>query len=134
MGMAGTSRQRGVSLHLRHPRLIDDVPRLISDAGLESEAGEGAMVRLNRREAILGLGAAAMAAPLAASAQTFPPGAIIRTLFADVSPEFLAGGATLFHEHLSLGPDFTERFRAAAQAVLTAQGAPPTQRPAAPPP
>ena len=47
---------------------------------------------------------------------------MIRTLFKDYAPEELAGGATLFHEHLSLGTDFSERFRAAAQAVLTAQG------------
>jgi phosphotriesterase-related protein len=81
---------------------------------------------LTRREAILGLSAAAVAAPLAASAQTplFAPGQIIRTLFADVSPESLAGGATLFHEHLSLGPDFNDRFRAASAAVLRAQGRP----------
>ena len=90
---------------------------------------------LTRREAILGLGAAAAAAPLVAKAQapTFPPGAIIRTLFADVSPESLAGGATLFHEHLSIGPDFSARFRAAGQAVLAAQGRPTTNA-AGPPP
>lgn len=80
----------------------------------------------NRRQVILGLGAAGLAAPLAASAQApeFPSGAVIRTLFADVSPASLAGGATLFHEHLSLGPDFAERFRAAGAAVLAAQGRP----------
>jgi phosphotriesterase-related protein len=93
------------------------------------------MNSLTRREAILGLGAAAVAAPLAAKAQqpAFPPGAIIRTLFADVSPESLGGGATLFHEHLSLGPDFNARFRAAGQAVLAAQGRP-TSNAAGPPP
>jgi phosphotriesterase-related protein len=93
------------------------------------------MVRLTRREAILGLGAAAMAAPLTASAQAplFPPGAVIRTLFADVSPDSLSGGATLFHEHLSLGPDFNDRFRAASAAVLAAQGRP-TAGAAGPPP
>jgi phosphotriesterase-related protein len=32
----------------------------------------------------------------------FPKGAIIRTLLADVKPESLAGGVTLFHEHLSM--------------------------------
>jgi phosphotriesterase-related protein len=90
---------------------------------------------LTRREAILGLGAAAVAAPLAARAQspTFPAGSVIRTLFADVSPESLGGGATLFHEHLSLGPDFNARFRAAGQAVLAAQGRP-TSTAAGPPP
>ena len=93
------------------------------------------MDRLSRREAILGLGAAAVAVPLAASAQApaFPPGAIIRTLFADVSPESLGGGATLFHEHLSLGTDFNDRFRAASAAVLRAQGRPTTNA-AGPPP
>ena len=34
---------------------------------------------------------------------TFPDGAIIRTILRDVDPEELAGGATLFHEHLSIG-------------------------------
>ncbi|HUQ53562.1 MAG TPA: hypothetical protein VM692_15150 [Gammaproteobacteria bacterium] len=96
------------------------------------------MATTTRREAFKWLGGAVAAAvlPSRASAQapTFPKGAVIRTLFKDYAPEELAGGATLFHEHLSLGPDFSERFRAAAQAVLTAQGAPPTQRPAAPPP
>jgi phosphotriesterase-related protein len=59
---------------------------------------------------------------------------VIRTLFKDYAPDELAGGATLFHEHLSLGPDFGDRFRAAAAAVLAAQGAPPTVRPTGPPP
>jgi predicted metal-dependent phosphotriesterase family hydrolase len=97
------------------------------------------MATLTRREALqlVGLSAAAVAAsPIRALAQTptFPKGAIIRTLFRDYAPEELAGGATLFHEHLSLGPDFADRFRAASAAVLAARGAPPTQRPAGPPP
>ncbi len=53
---------------------------------------------------------------------------MIRTLFKDYAPEELAGGATLFHEHLSLGLDFGERFRAASAAVLAAQGLPTEQR------
>ena len=97
------------------------------------------MATLSRREAfqLFGLSAAAVAAaPMKALAQapSFSKGAIIRTLFKDYAPEDLAGGATLFHEHLSLGPDFGERFLAASAAVLAAQGAPPTQRPAGPPP
>jgi phosphotriesterase-related protein len=97
------------------------------------------MLTLTRREAlkIAGAGAAALAAaPMSALAQTpaFPKGAIIRTLFKDYAPEELAGGATLFHEHVSLGPDFGERFRAAAAAVLAAQGVPPAARPSGPPP
>ncbi len=78
--------------------------------------------------------AAALRSNASAQAPVFPKGAVIRTLFKDYAPEELAGGATLFHEHLSLGPDFGDRFRAAAAAVLAAQGAPPTARPTGPPP
>jgi phosphotriesterase-related protein len=97
------------------------------------------MATMTRREALqfTGLGIAAMAAfPSDALAQTpaFPQGAVIRTLFKDYTPAELAGGATLFHEHLSLGADFNQRFSAASAAVLAAQGAPPSQRPAGPPP
>jgi len=96
------------------------------------------MATITRREAvqIVGLGAAAMAIfPQGALAQqaAFPKGAVIRTLFRDYAPEELANGATLFHEHLSLGADFNQRFAAASAAVLAAQGAP-SQRPAGPPP
>ena len=84
------------------------------------------MAALTRRDALelLGIGALMAVNPLAARAQTagFPKGAIIRTLFKDYPPGELAGGATLFHEHLSLGEDFNARFRAASQAVLAAQG------------
>jgi phosphotriesterase-related protein len=96
------------------------------------------MATLTRREALQLVSGAAAAAVLGtrASAQTtaFPKGAIIRTLFKDYAPDELAGGATLFHEHLSLGPDFGDRFRAASAAVLAAQGAPRTAQPAGPPP
>src|ERR1700754_5160725 len=98
-------------------------------------------MKLTRREAlkVVGAGAAALAAaPMSTLAQTpsYPKGAVIRTLFKDYAPEELAGGATLFHEHLSLGTDFTDRFRAAAAAVLAAQGeapAPNSSPPPAPP-
>ncbi|HVY66080.1 MAG TPA: hypothetical protein VHH11_14760 [Gammaproteobacteria bacterium] len=93
---------------------------------------------LNRREALrlMGSGIAAIAIGSTATAQTasFPKGAVIRTLFRDYAPEELAGGATLFHEHLSLGADFGERFRAASAAVLAAQGLPTAQAAAPPPP
>jgi phosphotriesterase-related protein len=96
------------------------------------------MSTFTRREALKLVGGAAAAAALrfdaSAQAPSFPKGAVIRTLFKDYAPEELAGGATLFHEHLSLGPDFGDRFRAASAAVLAAQGAPPTARPAGPPP
>ena len=67
-----------------------------------------------RREAlgILGMGFAAAALPEFASAQTpaFPRGAVIRTVLKDYAPEELAGGATLFHEHLSFADDFMVRW------------------------
>ncbi len=47
---------------------------------------------------------------IAATAPSFPKGAIIRTILNDLSPESLAGGATLFHEHMSLAPDFLSRW------------------------
>ncbi len=76
---------------------------------------------VGRREAVKALGAGAVglglggvhgrvsayggsraAAPLQpASAVRFPDGAVVRTRLGDVSPEDLADGATLFHEHLS---------------------------------
>lgn len=82
---------------------------------------------MTRREVLdlAGLAAlAGVAAPAAALAQgpAFPPGAIVRALARDYSPDELAGGATLFHEHLSLGPDFNQRFAAAAAAVREANG------------
>ena len=68
---------------------------------------------MTRREVLgwLGMGAAAVALPDTAVAQTpsFAKGAIIRTLLKDYAPEDLAGGAVLFHEHLSLAPDFMAR-------------------------
>ena len=95
------------------------------------------MAMLTRREALQLVGGATAAATLGSSAWTqapaFPKGAVIRTLFKDYAPEELAGGATLFHEHLSLGTDFGDKFRAASAAVLAAQGLP-TNNAAAPPP
>jgi phosphotriesterase-related protein len=97
------------------------------------------MTSLTRRDALqmVGLGALALVvAPSAARAQapTFAKGAVIRTLFKDYAPEELADGATLFHEHLSLGADFSDRFRAASQAVLAAQGISVPATGTAPPP
>jgi len=84
---------------------------------------------LTRRQAleVLGISAAAAAIPRGAFAQepTFPKGAIIRTLLKDYAPEELAGGATLFHEHMQLGPDFNAKFAAASAAARAANGLPP---------
>ncbi len=77
---------------------------------------------------MLGIGAAAAAFPMGTFAQepTFPKGAIIRALLKDYAPEELAGGATLFHEHMQLAPDFNAKFGAATAAVRAANGLPPT--------
>jgi phosphotriesterase-related protein len=84
---------------------------------------------LTRRQAleVLGISAAAVALPRGAFAQEpiFPKGAIIRTVLKDYAPEELAGGATLFHEHLQLGTDFNAKFAAAAAAARAANGLPP---------
>jgi len=87
---------------------------------------------MNRRQALglLGMTAAAAALPArtfaqADGAQTFPKGAIIRTILKDYAPEELAGGATLFHEHFQLAPDFNAKFFAATAAARAANGLPP---------
>jgi phosphotriesterase-related protein len=66
---------------------------------------------------------------LAAFGQTpaFPRGAIIRTILKDYDPEELAGGATLFHEHMQLATDFNARFAAATAAVRAANGTAPAR-------
>src|SRR5579859_2782507 len=95
---------------------------------------------LTRREALsmLGAGAAAATLPGVASAEpTFPEGAVIRTVLKDYRPEELDGGASLFHEHMSLAPDFLQRFRQyaiEAQAVNRPPNAPPAPPPTTPPP
>jgi phosphotriesterase-related protein len=85
--------------------------------------------RFTRRQTLvmLGTGAAAAVVPSAGLAQTpaFGKGAIIRTILKDYAPEELAGGATLFHEHLQLASDFGARFGAAAAAARAANGLPP---------
>jgi len=84
---------------------------------------------ITRRQALeaLGFGIAAGAIPARGLAQdpTFPKGAIIRAILKDYAPEDLAGGATLFHEHMQLAPDFLARFGAAAAAARAANGLPP---------
>src|SRR5262249_34264385 len=85
--------------------------------------------RLTRRQTLelLGTAAADAAFPkgVVAQAPAFPKGAIIRTVLKDYAPEDLAGGATLFHEHMQLAPDFNAKFAAATAAVRAANGLPP---------
>ncbi len=69
--------------------------------------------------------AAAVSRDVFAQEPTFPKGAIIRTLLKDYAPEELAGGATLFHEHMQLAPDFNAKFAAATAAARAANGLPP---------
>jgi predicted metal-dependent phosphotriesterase family hydrolase len=86
---------------------------------------------------VLGMGAAGAVLPdvLFAAAPVFPKGAVIRTLLKDYAPEELAGGATLFHEHMSSPPDFLQRFRRYTEETRTANGLPPLPPAAiAPPP
>jgi phosphotriesterase-related protein len=85
--------------------------------------------RLNRRQALevfgMGTAAAAFSRNVFGQTQTFPKGAIIRTILRDYAPEELAGGATLFHEHMQLAPDFSAKFAAATAAARAANGLPP---------
>jgi len=76
---------------------------------------------------VFGISAAAAATTRSVFAQesTFPKGAIIRTLLKDYAPEELAGGATLFHEHMQLAADFNAKFAAATAAARAANGLPP---------
>ncbi len=79
--------------------------------------------------------AAAFARSVGGAAQLrLPSGAVIRTVLEDLPPEALAGGATLFHEHLSVGADFMPKamslFRTllGPDAVLPPIGPPEQQR------
>ncbi len=85
---------------------------------------------IGRRETLSILGwAATRGIAFAQAKPQFPKGAIIRTVLKDMAPEELAGGATLFHEHMSLAEDFLPRWvqfqRAARAAAGGASGANP---------
>jgi phosphotriesterase-related protein len=74
-------------------------------------------VRFTRREALslLGAGAATVLSPgsvFGAQEPQFPVGAVIRTVLDDLPPAAFAGGTTLFHEHLTHGPDWNARMAA----------------------
>ena len=66
---------------------------------------------MTRREALT-----LLAAGVAGRGQVSAAGPIIRTVLKDLPPEALSGGATLFHEHLSLAPDFMPKWMALARA------------------
>jgi Phosphotriesterase family len=77
----------------------------------------------SRRDILRLIGASAAAAfahSLGATEERvrFPSGAVIRTVLKDLPPEALAGGATLFHEHLSVGADFMPKVMAQFRILL----------------
>jgi phosphotriesterase-related protein len=77
----------------------------------------------SRRDIIRFIGASAAAAfahGLGAAEEQLrlPSGAVIRTVLKDVPPEALAGGATLFHEHLSVGSDFMPKVMSQFRTLL----------------
>jgi phosphotriesterase-related protein len=90
---------------------------------------------LTRRDILrlMGSSAAATAVQQIASASEtqFPARAVIRTVLKDMPPEALAGGATLFHEHLSISYAFMTKLREGFQALLATPG---RQSPILPPP
>src|SRR5271165_238290 len=88
-------------------------------------------IPLTRRKA-LHLFSAGAASALLPSAQASPKGPIIRTILKDMQPEELAGGATLFHEHMSFTGDFWARLMVNMRAQFAARN--PNAAPAPTPP
>lgn len=83
---------------------------------------------MTRRAALTVLGVGVISRGKASGAS-----AIIRTVLKDLPPESLSGGATLFHEHLSLAPDFMPKWIALARGQSTqSKGAPSPPSPAQP--
>jgi phosphotriesterase-related protein len=94
---------------------------------------------ITRRDSLklMGLGAAAATLPQVVSAEplSFPKGAVIRTVLKDYAPEDLAGGPTLFHEHMSYPADFMPRWNVYSREARIKNGDIPANSPApAPPP
>src|SRR3954453_6024970 len=90
-----------------------------------------------RRQVLEALGLGAIAATLpgsaVAGAPAFPKGAIIRTILKDYAPEELAGGASLFHEHMSMRQGFMvdwTRYAADTRPANRTPNAPPPAAPA----
>ena len=74
---------------------------------------------------VLGAGSITTTLPSAWAAPAFPQGAIIRTVLKDMPPEAFAGGATLFHEHMSQTPDILQRWFAYSRPGSAAPPEPP---------
>jgi phosphotriesterase-related protein len=71
------------------------------------------------------LGFLSAAAVVNAAPSQFPRKAIIRTILKDLPPEALAGGATLFHEHMSFSPEFMPKLLSIMMAARGGRGTPP---------
>jgi phosphotriesterase-related protein len=90
--------------------------------------------QITRREALglLGVGAAAALSngfpALEAAEPQFPKGAVIRTVLGDLQPSALAGGTTLFHEHLTHDSTWTPRLRTQGGQVPGPANPPPPRR------
>src|SRR5271165_1826194 len=89
-------------------------------------------IPITRRRALQAFGAGAVCTLLPAA----PKEPIIRTIRKDMSPDELAGGATLFHEHMSFSGDFWARLMVNMRAQFAARnpGVSPPAPPATPPP
>jgi len=119
-----------------HGRLLSSSLKRSMVSSLRARPEQTPVHRLISRRDILKLvGSSAGVAVLprvacAAGEIHFPAGAVIRTVLKDVPPEALAGGATLFHEHLSISYDFMMKLREGFEALLATPG---RQGPALPP-
>src|SRR5882757_2146283 len=74
------------------------------------------MSTVTRRKVLrlLGVGPATLLLPQSTfgfKEPAFPKGAVIRTVLKDLPPSALAGGATLFHEHMSLSSAYNNKIR-----------------------
>lgn len=76
---------------------------------------------------VIGAAAAGLVVPDigSAAAQKLPKEVVIRAVLRDYSPDELGGGAILFHEHMSLAPDFLTRFEQYTATTRAAAGLPP---------
>jgi phosphotriesterase-related protein len=101
---------------------------MVSSILLRLDPNRRAMHQIQARRDILRLiGSSVAAAALeriagAKAEVTLPTDAVIRTVLEDVRPEALAGGATLFHEHLSISYDSMMKLRENFQALLATPG------------
>ena len=102
--------------------------------GISEERRSPDWTRRQALEVLVG-GAAAALCPgfLLAEPPGYPRGAVIRTILKDYAPPDLAGGATLFHEHLSFPPDFMPRWIRYAAETRAANALPQPSSVATPP-